>query len=727
MDESVVKRFVCEYCGFAANKKFNLCRHIKLCHLSANHLVRSKIACALCDQSVLNRDDLTTHLSEVHQQTIKTETLKFSSPIEFEAWRKRIEAEHVCRYVRQSGILKRSNGLIIQYLYCHRDGFLRDRSTGSRKSQGSSKMNGACPSKITYKELPSGEVGVTFVSTHLGHCDFVRRLYIPKEDRIKIAEKIKQGIPYDVILQSLREDVSDGPWPNGVINKRDLRNIARDFKLDQPKGHVNDFYSVDLWYKKISAVNNPDASSILFYKKSGEAINDERLQKNDVMLIIANEFQRLMLKKYGGNVVCTDVVHGAKPDDFYAITIMILDQSGTGFPAAYCFTNKKDAKMFSVLYGKLREQVGQLRTEIFISGDEESSYDGWKSVMGPVPYRLLCPWIIDTSWRQNLISKVTNPQKRAIMYKTLNDLLQEPDTRIFDTLLTNFLRQIMNDPETQSFGSYFSTFYAFRPAFWAYSHIQSCGLDSDLPLDAVHKVVNSYYIHAKRSFRLATCLDSLMRYTRDTSCLSQGKKPKPQRTAHKKEIMIAHEKAQQTDWNQHFEYVDEVIPNMWYVRSHTNEEIKYAVELLLEQPQVCSSSCSSTCEQCIPKICVHTFSCECTDYVMRRNICKHIHALVIFPNVPKEISVIQCDSTFQDDDIILDEAVVEIECDVSPTLETSGLKESGTYDLPAVENKLEQVVGYLKSNPDCTSEETSRLSQLADEMLNILHYRAKTK
>lgn len=73
------KRFICEYCGFTAAKKFNLSRHISNCHLSGRKVPNTKIVCALCSRLLPNRDKLTSHLAKDHNQLIETQTLRFLS------------------------------------------------------------------------------------------------------------------------------------------------------------------------------------------------------------------------------------------------------------------------------------------------------------------------------------------------------------------------------------------------------------------------------------------------------------------------------------------------------------------------------------------------------------------------------------------------------------------------------------------------------------------------
>ena len=66
----------------------------------------------------------------------------------------------------------------------------------------------------------------------------------------------------------------------------------------------------------------------------------------------------------------------------------------------------------------------------------------------------------------------------------------------------------------------------------------------------------------------------------------------------------------------------------WLVDSSTSKEIQYEVEQLTEKIETCSPDCLAICDECQPIICIHTFSCNCVDHVIKQNICKHIHACV---------------------------------------------------------------------------------------------------
>lgn len=61
----------------------------------------------------------------------------------------------------------------------------------------------------------------------------------------------------------------------------------------------------------------------------------------------------------------------------------------------------------------------------------------------------------------------------------------------------------------------------------------------------------------------------------------------------------------------------------WIVNSVSDKSQEYYVAKVGE---MCKSSCLK-CPVC--RICVHTFTCTCTDSIIKMNICKHIHACTL--------------------------------------------------------------------------------------------------
>lgn len=68
----------------------------------------------------------------------------------------------------------------------------------------------------------------------------------------------------------------------------------------------------------------------------------------------------------------------------------------------------------------------------------------------------------------------------------------------------------------------------------------------------------------------------------------------------------------------------------------------HEVELLSENVEIWPCDYIMICKEC--KVCIHTFSCEYVDYLIKLNTCKHIHACVAFISRELLPSTTKCDS-----------------------------------------------------------------------------------
>ncbi|XP_050501349.1 uncharacterized protein LOC126881240 [Diabrotica virgifera virgifera] len=245
---------------------------------------------------------------------------------------------------------------------------------------GTNKIGRTCPSTMIVTSNQEC-ISVVFFPVHVGHYNELGRLRIDETDRIKIAGKLSQGVPIGrVILEKVHpvERVH-------LIEKKDLTNIVRDFSIGYTiKRHKNDAVSVQLWVKAMQLLeNNP----VLFYKNSEE--DDEVVfDKNDFVLIIMTEVQKKSLISFCQDKICIDGTHGLNQYGFQLYTIVIVEEYGSGVPAAFCFSNRSDETLFQHFFQCIKDSVGLLSPNVFMSDDYNAFYNAWKSVMSEVPNRL---------------------------------------------------------------------------------------------------------------------------------------------------------------------------------------------------------------------------------------------------------------------------------------------------------------------------------------------------
>lgn len=76
-----------------------------------------------------------------------------------------------------------------------------------------------------------------------------------------------------------------------------------------------------------------------------------------------------MLNKFGQNrIVCLDGTHGLNKYDFELITLLVIDDLGSGFPCYFMFTNLKDIKIYTVMFLAIKAVTDIGNPETFMTG-----------------------------------------------------------------------------------------------------------------------------------------------------------------------------------------------------------------------------------------------------------------------------------------------------------------------------------------------------------------------
>lgn len=177
------------------------------------------------------------------------------------------------------------------------------------------------------------------------------------------------------------------------------------------------------------------------------------------------------------------------------------------------------------------------------------------------------------------------------------------------------------DDDVKDFGAYFKSNYANRCKQWAYCYRISAGINTNMHLEAFHKVLKHVYMHGTINKRLDICISHLLNFVKDKTFDRHTKLIKGQTSAKSSDIHKSHRKT------------SEVIQNVkkvdfeWSVESSTNTKIKYKVQKnFFDSDHYCQMICR------ICSICIHSYTCTCSDSVISTNICKHIHAVHMTQN-----------------------------------------------------------------------------------------------
>ena len=108
---------------------------------------------------------------------------------------------------------------------------------------------------------------------------------------------------------------------------------------------------------------------ILVFKNQGDQGDDDtnNLAKDDFLLAFQTKNQRNMMTKFGEKCICMDDTYGTNIYDFNLITVLVVDAYGKGILVAWALANRVDAAMLVEFLKAIRERIGPIKTDIFMS------------------------------------------------------------------------------------------------------------------------------------------------------------------------------------------------------------------------------------------------------------------------------------------------------------------------------------------------------------------------
>ncbi|KAJ8964006.1 hypothetical protein NQ314_005218 [Rhamnusium bicolor] len=151
-----------------------------------------------------------------------------------------------------------------------------------------------------------------------------------------------------------------------------------------------------------------------------------------------------------------------------------------------------------------------------------------------------------------------------MVYNSLKILQSATDQDEFHILLSNTIDQLIDDMETKEFGVYFKNFYGANCPQWAYCYRKSSGINTNLRLESMHKIIKYIYLDAKKTKRLDKGIYAINRYVRDKIVDRIIKNVKGKYTFYTKEIYLRHKSAMKIQFQ-----VDQCENGTWTVSTDT--------------------------------------------------------------------------------------------------------------------------------------------------------------
>lgn len=613
---------------------------------------------------------------------------------DFEEWKNSYEEKERCSFVLTSGAKRTFDNNKVCYYYCNRSGYFRSKGKGERhtKSQGSSKLNTYCTAAMkATTDSKTGVVVVEFCEKHYGHEIELGHLRLPENVRLAIAGKLRQGVSIEHILDDIRDSVGTTVERIHLLSRKDMHNIETSFNLVRSQKHKDDATSIDCWVKEMK--ENEATNPVIFYKPQGypQGEDCDDFSDDDFAICIQTPFQATLMKKLGDEkIICIDSTFGTTGYNFSLVTVIVVDELGEGYPVGWCLSNREDAIVIRAFLEAVKKRTGSINPAWFMSDDANQFYNAWQAVFGGSPEKILCIWHVDKNWRERLTT-INDKDMQIAVYHNLRVLLEEKDIAKFEELYDNTIQQLAACTETQKFRDYFVSNYGKRKNEWAMCYRQGSFINTNMYVEAFHRVLKYIYLRGKVNRRVDTCVHALIKIARDKFFERIVKLSKGKCSLKLDDIRKRHDTSEAIDVSA----VSVLSDTEYAVASSGNSN--YTVALL--KSSVCKpDNCLLRCLKC--NICIHMFSCTCPDYSVAANICKHIHLVGKFKTMGNSV---------HPPSIILHSQMTDIESALSLGGKTTGIIEAKRKALTSVQ-QLTALIEECKDE-DLISQVTSEINK----------------
>lgn len=253
---------------------------------------------------------------------------------------------------------------------------------------------------------------------------------------------------------------------------------------------------------------------------------------------------------------------------------------------------------------------------MIIADELEDFYEAWTEVMGKPAFNLLAPWTVQDSWIKKF-DLVTSRDKLRKLKKDLKILLLESDRSKFTKILKATIDQHKQDAQMKEFVEYFDDNFKQNIDIWSNCLRKEQSGPSNSQLLTLHEKFKNAYKEGKNSKKLCKSISGLMSLFEDDQF---NQLVALEEASHSKmnSIINRHAKSVETEV---LVYEIAVERTYWLVPSDNISEQYFEVRQQDIRPEECP--CKIKCVTC--RSCVHCYRCNCLDYTINLNMCKHIH------------------------------------------------------------------------------------------------------
>lgn len=170
----------------------------------------------------------------------------------------------------------------------------------------------------------------------------------------------------------------------------------------------------------------------------------------------------------------------------------------------------------TIFFNEIRKNSGSVNSKLFMSDMAPQFYNAWVSVMGdPRPAKLICTWHVDKAWKEELRKKASDLSVEAELYKLLRIVLQQTEETVFENCLQALMQRLKSGSKCQQFHDYFTKEWVPKKSQWAYCYRRGLQINTNMYVEAFHRVFKRIYLKGKINKRVDTCLVNLQKYAQD--------------------------------------------------------------------------------------------------------------------------------------------------------------------------------------------------------------------
>lgn len=465
----------CPFCNYTFGTSDGLLKHKKAKHPIEFKNQYQNYICHFCSEPFRTHVRYIDHLKSKHANEfdLKFTSSSFPNKDEFCIWKMETESQTKSNFVAKRTPAIRRTCTNVTY-YCNRVGTSRKSlSTGKRKpkNHGSRKTTRSCPAAMIVNIDQSGAYHVDFYGAHLDHDLNLQHLSLTQTDKLKLKEAIeKANFNKSMVLANFKNFGSNEEKKRiNNIDHKDLNNIMYKFHMI-PKGQNPNFDTNDgddIYVDQFECLQR----NIEFYKDKQfnpyahvdivfeECLDEMQFKVQKFNLLIMNDVQMELLKKFGSEMVCFDT-----SDQSYTpysavklINILVFDpEKMEPIPVGHIYTlHNDDEENMITFFSKIREKCCEnILSKLFICDmtSMQLYYDAWVFVMGPPTDKIICEYHLMRYWKSqielklNILDKMDEKEKRTLstdIEKRLLNLIQILDQFEFEQASQD-LQQFLN-------------------------------------------------------------------------------------------------------------------------------------------------------------------------------------------------------------------------------------------------------------------------------------------